>query len=58
VVHALKMVSLSDELAAQGKGFPSVRQGEFVMIRGPSGGGKGGSKPAVRTVPKVPLARS
>ncbi len=26
--------------------------------QGPSGGGKGGGKPAVRTVPKVPLARS
>jgi ATP-dependent Clp protease ATP-binding subunit ClpA len=25
---------------------------------GPTGGGKGGGKPAVRTVPKVPLARS
>lgn len=35
VVTALKGVNLNEE-----DGFPSIRQGEFVMIRGPSGGGK------------------
>jgi putative ABC transport system ATP-binding protein len=35
VVAALKGVNLSEE-----EGFPPIRQGEFVMIRGPSGGGK------------------
>lgn len=34
-VTALKNVTLSDE-----DGFPPIRSGEFVMIRGPSGGGK------------------
>lgn len=36
VVAALKGVHLNEEEG----GFPAIRQGEFVMIRGPSGGGK------------------
>lgn len=35
LVHALKNISLHEESA-----FPPIRKGEFVMIRGPSGGGK------------------
>lgn len=34
-VHALRGVNLNES-----SGFPPIRRGEFVMIRGPSGGGK------------------
>lgn len=39
-VTALRGISLHENSAAAQGGFQPVRQGEFVMIRGPSGGGK------------------
>jgi putative ABC transport system ATP-binding protein len=40
IVHALHSISLCEPDQADGFSFPAIRQGEFVMVRGPSGGGK------------------